>query len=81
VKANHVLQLATQLYVVGVHEGHLLYYHTDGRYKVYAVRCTPDAYESVVLPWLHEAIVQRAGRMPPGVAGERRLAVASAFLK
>ena len=83
-RANHVLQLATQLYVYGLRDGHLFYYRSSGEYVCYWVRVKgAEHYEGVVFPWLREALAVRADpaqKMPPGEAQRRRETVVREFL-
>jgi hypothetical protein len=85
IKANHVLQLATQVYTMqGPHEGHLLYYQSNGRYVCYRISVTSEQYEQLVFPWLEEALRMRREQsttdMPRGEAQRRREAVVKNFL-
>jgi hypothetical protein len=76
-KANHVLQLASQLYVWGLKNGHLMYYRSNGEYVVYNVVIGNDThYEEVVMPWLNEAFAMKAKHLgapiPEMARGEAR---------
>lgn len=79
--ANHVLQLATQLYVTGLSEGHLFYYRsTDSNWVCYGVSLPrPELYEELVFPWLNEALNCESSKRVSDAA-KRAQAVMDAFL-
>lgn len=85
-RANHVLQLATQLYVCGFDVGHLFYYRSSGEYVCYSVKInSPAHYEQIVFPWLKEAFAMKdhtapLENFPRGEAQRRRETVVREFL-
>lgn len=82
ISPNHILQLATQLYVTNSREGHLFYYRSlDSRWVCYRITLSsPQVYEELVFPWLDEALQCGNKPMQRGERDRRIEAVASTFL-